>query len=218
MRSGFVQAVLLGLGVCVAVSGACGGKVVVDVPGAAGGAGQGGAPGIVSSSSFIDVGTVGPTTTTGPGLCGCDQVCNAFSACGFSPSNCQGLCDALSTDQRACVCQNNSCDFTACFGTTSSSTGSGGMVSQACGNCANDTTSNNGPCLDALDNCEQTPECLQIVDCHQGCGWSPACRQACDFQSAKGQAAWEGLIGCAICKSCSGPCSSDEVFTTYCIP
>ena len=215
MNVRFLPAALFGLGASLVVmAGACGGKVVVDVSGTGGNGGSGGAS-VVSSTSVTSV-TVGPTTGTGSS-CSCTQFCAAFDVCGFPQESCLVLCNASSPAERDCVCQMSACNLKACFNgtTTTTSTGAGGGIGNVCNDCANLSTQD--ACFAETEACETTTECIDVLDCHASCGFSPACMQKCDFQKPLGGGVFQKLIQCAVCKSCPMECFNDEVFHTYCL-
>lgn len=229
MRKTFLHVTMLGAGAWLIAAG-CGGKVAIDQPLAAGGAGGTGSQssndtGVFTSTSSsccadsVSVVSVGPSTTTG-GFCGCDQFCTALEVCGASTNNCKQLCNQVPPDVRECVCTLSSCNLQACFGSGPGSgpgsTGTGGGPSGACADCANNSVE--AQCFDAAEQCTSNDECIAILECHDDCGWGPACKQQCDAAHPAGEVEFLNLMECAICKSCSMPCIGTPFFNAYCFP
>jgi hypothetical protein len=236
LRAGLGLATLWTVG-----AGACGGNVVVDGPSTGTGAtgatttttvgtntttsGFGGAGG--STTSLFTSTDVATSTSTGPS-CSCDLACKIAVGCGITaPSNCTQFCADLTPSVTDCICMNASngdCSSTeACLGSFSStavsgsgsSGGTGGGTDQACSQCAN--ASAQSACPMQLDACLSTPDCVAVLDCHQTCGYGPACEPQCDSPHPQGEPLFTQLIQCAVCESCSPECANLSVTGQYCV-
>jgi hypothetical protein len=213
---------------------ACGGKVVFD-SGASGAGGNGGSSttGVLNTSTITGTGTsvtgttgfvsstdVGPSTTTGAS-CDCNVFCDIAKQCGFGGSQCQQFCPQVPPNVLQCVCQvgPNCGALQMCIGAGPGqgpgpgSTGSGGGFQ--CSQCANDAAQNQ--CAPELDKCSNNPECVQIVMCHQSCGFGSNCFDQCDAAHPNGSGDYASLIQCAVCSSCGMQCGSQQVFSDYCL-
>lgn len=194
-----------------AVAAGCGGKVFVDPPG---NGGNGGTSSSSSSSSSISM----TSTSSGTTVCDCQLFCKTISQCGgITFDECLGFCDQFPPDFKECTCNvGPDCNAinTVCAGMGGSGggTGGGGGISEQCAQCAGVATE--GVCAMQLQACENNASCAQIFNCHNNCGFSPACNQQCD--QGPGVGPFFDLIFCAICGECGMSCFDSQIFN-YCV-
>jgi hypothetical protein len=220
MRLGFL---LGGFLIMASGAGACGGKVVLDMPGGTGGAGgQGGSSSSTSSSGIFTSGqvtgqatavTVGQSVGVGP-ACGCSQFCSIAVACGQPGDACFEICPELPPDIVQCVCSAGSnCDAAeACFGGGPGS-GAGGGPSEDCATCVNDAAMT--VCGSEAMTCFGHPGCIEILECHEQCGWGFDCMQQCENQIMNGAEEFFVLMNCVVCQDCLGSCQNTPL-VNYC--
>jgi hypothetical protein len=64
-----------------------------------------------------------------------------------------------------------------------------------------------GPCVDELNQCHMSEDCLQYGQCIKACGeGDDECTIACDNQFPEGSSAYASLLHCVICEQCPVSC------------
>ena len=201
---------------------ACGGDVRVDGEPGSASQGQGGA-GASSSSSSSSTSTT-PSTSTGPlpstsstgpmPACDCFGACQKLVDCGFGDIPCQEFCQAAPPDAWQCVCNTPDCNVDFCFGGTGGVGGSGGGgPTPECAECVNELV--DSTCSQQSDACFSDPQCVEILQCHEDCGWTPRCNEKCDASFPGGFPEFQGFISCLVCGECFDPCNNTSL-VNYC--
>src|SRR6185369_2412332 len=130
-----------------------------------------------------------------PPMCTCQAFCDIVKSCGGPGDNCMQFCNKVPDDTKNCECKvgPGSCnDLMQCFGMGGTGGGPGG-IPQQCSNCINKSADTD--CKDELDACSNNPGCVDILSCHDQCGWDPGCQMQCD-NNAQGTGDFFGLMSC----------------------
>lgn len=174
----------VGTGVAlVALFAACGGKVAIDHPTAAGGGGTGGViiagpqpdTSIVSSSvgpttSVVSVTTAVSVTSTGTGGgAGCVEAPDCFQCC--VDQNVDAYAQFVAIVLKYCACGDfqKKC-FMPCSDPNTNACGDPQLLDQDCADCINDELSAGDPCgPEAQNACFGDPFCATVLDCFSFC-------------------------------------------------
>ena len=75
-----------------------------------------------------------------------------------------------------------------------------------CTECASD-----GPCYTHRIGCSETPDCVDLLNCHSGCTLDDtACINDCSAQFPGGRAPLETWLNCVICDVCDPRCDNSS--------
>jgi hypothetical protein len=87
--------------------------------------------------------------------------------------------------------------------------GQGGMdPGEACNDCLEPLTKNNGACVTEFEACDDDAMCNTWLDCVDDCGkddWSTTCLDACDGASPEAATLFGALTTCG-CMTCTADC------------
>ena len=70
-------------------------------------------------------------------------------------------------------------------------------------------------CEPELDQCFADQSCVNLLECHEDCGWAASCYASCQQQHPNGLNDFYAVMACAVCGACFTPCASSDV-AMYC--
>ena len=73
-----------------------------------------------------------------------------------------------------------------------------------------------GVCDRQIDDCLGTDGCLDLANCHVGCGFDPQCVQGCDMEFPQATQTAYNLLSCAVCQVCFESCAGAAT-NLYCL-